>query len=156
MLFVGVLCPNNIGRFKTGPILWRHEYPSWQKSSTIPLGDEAISTLAWYHTQPDYPDTDLTSPCHILVMLCTRLGSDQYQPGFKLPVFCMGSLWDCATDWVTVYGWSCTCDKTDMCAWLNAWPKMLCGGVVRVSDLFLKSDPYSEGQWFDSPCHHLC
>ena len=32
---------------------------------------------------------------------------------------------------------------------------ILCGGVVRVSDFFPKSDS-SEGWWFDSPCHQLC
>ena len=39
------------------------------------LGDLAISTMTWYPIQSHYHDTNLTSPCLILLMRSTRLRS---------------------------------------------------------------------------------
>ena len=36
-------------------------------------------TMTQYPTQAHYPDTDVISPCRILLMPSTRLGSDKYQ-----------------------------------------------------------------------------
>ena len=47
--------------------------------SVTPLGDQATSTMAQPPTQSHYPDTELTSPCPILVKLARRLGSNKYQ-----------------------------------------------------------------------------
>ena len=44
-----------------------------------PLGNEAADTKAWCPTQSHYPDTELTSPCHIPMMPSTWLGSDKYK-----------------------------------------------------------------------------
>ena len=51
---------------------------SWWLYSAGPLGDQATSTMIWYPTQSHYPDTEPTSPCFILIMPSTRLGSDKY------------------------------------------------------------------------------
>ena len=45
---------------------------SWQLYSTAPLENQAVVR---YSTQSQYPDTELTSPYHILLMLSTRLES---------------------------------------------------------------------------------
>ena len=35
--------------------------------------------MTWYLTWPHYPDSEPTTPCRILIMLSTLLGSDNYQ-----------------------------------------------------------------------------
>ena len=50
------------------------------KSLVPPLWDTTC-TMTWCSIQVHYPDTDLTSPCPILVMPSARLGSDQYKFG---------------------------------------------------------------------------
>ena len=47
--------------------------------SATQLGNQAVSTMTWYPTQSHYHNTDLTSPCPILIMPSTWLGSDKYQ-----------------------------------------------------------------------------
>ena len=34
---------------------------SWRLYSAAPLGDQATSTMTWYPTQPQYPDTEPVS-----------------------------------------------------------------------------------------------
>ena len=46
--------------------------------SATPLGNQPVRTLTQYPTQSYYPDTDLTSPCPILLVLNARLGSKEY------------------------------------------------------------------------------
>ena len=41
------------------------------------LYSQAAGTMTWYPTQSHYPDTELTSPCCILLVLHARLGSDK-------------------------------------------------------------------------------
>ena len=48
---------------------------SWWLCSAAPLGNQAISTMTRYPTQLHYPI--LISPCPILIMLSTWLGSDK-------------------------------------------------------------------------------
>ena len=45
--------------------------------SAAPLGDQANSTMTWYPTQSHYFDTEPTSPCLILIMPSTWLGSNE-------------------------------------------------------------------------------
>ena len=52
---------------------------SQQFYSLAPLGNQAEGTMIQFPTQPHYPDTELTSPCPILLLLSTKLGSDKYQ-----------------------------------------------------------------------------
>ena len=52
---------------------------SWQLYSAAPLTDHATGTITWYPTQSHYPDTELPSPCPILLMPSARLCSDKYQ-----------------------------------------------------------------------------
>ena len=47
--------------------------------SAGPLGNQATSNITWYPTQPQYPDTEQTSLCPILIMLSAYLGCDKYQ-----------------------------------------------------------------------------
>ena len=42
-------------------------------------GNQAANTITRYRTQSYYPDTELTSSCPILLMWCTRPGSDKGQ-----------------------------------------------------------------------------
>ena len=49
---------------------------SWWLYNTAPLGNQATSTMT---TQAHYPDTRPTSPCPIIIMPSTWLGSDKYQ-----------------------------------------------------------------------------
>ena len=44
-----------------------------------PLRNQAVSTMTWYPTQSHYPDIEPTSPCPILILPSTCLGSDRYQ-----------------------------------------------------------------------------
>ena len=48
-------------------------------NSASHLGNHATSTMTRYPTQSHFPDTEETSPCPILIMPRTRLGSDKYQ-----------------------------------------------------------------------------
>ena len=43
------------------------------------MENQAVSTMTKYPMQSDYPDTEPTSPCHILIMSSAWLGSDEYQ-----------------------------------------------------------------------------
>ena len=43
------------------------------------LRDQAISTMTWHPTQSHYPDTEPSSPCHILIMRSAWLGSDKFK-----------------------------------------------------------------------------
>ena len=52
---------------------------SWWLYSASPLGKQAISTMTWFPTQSHYLDAEPTSPCPILIMQITRLGSNKYQ-----------------------------------------------------------------------------
>ena len=52
---------------------------SWWLYTAAPLGNQAISTISWYPTPSHYPNTEPTSPCHILIMPSSWLGSDKYQ-----------------------------------------------------------------------------
>ena len=49
----------------------------WWLYSTAPLGNLTTSALTQYHL--NYPDTELTSCCLILLMPSARLGSSKYQ-----------------------------------------------------------------------------
>ena len=41
-------------------------------------GNQATNTMTQYSNQSHYPDTELTSPCPILLMLSARIWSDKY------------------------------------------------------------------------------
>ena len=43
----------------------------WQVYSADPLGNQATSTMTQFPTQSNYPDTEPTSPCPIVIMLST-------------------------------------------------------------------------------------
>ena len=47
-----------------------------QSYSVALLGDQATVTIILFSTQKPYPDTKLTSPCPIPVMLSARVDSD--------------------------------------------------------------------------------
>ena len=53
-------------------------HSSWVYSA-VPLGDQAISTMAWYPTQSHYPDTEPTSLFPNLIMPSIGLWSHKYQ-----------------------------------------------------------------------------
>ena len=55
-----------------------HWYLCWLYSTT-PLGSQVAGTMTQHPIQSHYPDTELTSPCPILLISSTRLGSDKYQ-----------------------------------------------------------------------------
>ena len=52
---------------------------SWRLYSAAPLGNKAICTMTWYPTQSHYHDTELTSPCPILLIPSAWLGSDNHK-----------------------------------------------------------------------------
>ena len=62
---------------------------SWRLYSAPPFGNQAASTMTWYPTQSHYPVTEPTSPCPILLMPSTKLGSNKYH-------FCKSLVWH---DW---------------------------------------------------------
>ena len=83
--------------------------PHWKlvgSSEINELANKVASTMTWYPTQSHYPDTELTSPYHIsliLVMPSTRLGTNKQilsvfksviwlDQGIELATFRMGSL----------------------------------------------------------------
>ena len=57
---------------------WQHLVPyqiptsdsahSWWLHSAAPLGDQATNTMTWYHTQPQYSDTEPTSPIVVMAI----------------------------------------------------------------------------------------
>ena len=49
----------------------------WWLYSAAQPGNQATSTTTQYLTQSHYPDTELTSPCSIIVMPSTKLGSNK-------------------------------------------------------------------------------
>ena len=78
LISVGDLHPDNsYGHIKMGSHLWL----CTQGDFTVlpPLGDQITSTMTQFHTQSHYPNTELNSPCHILVMQSPRLYSDNYK-----------------------------------------------------------------------------
>ena len=52
---------------------------SWWHYTVVHLEDQTIGTMSQYPTQSHYPDTELTSPYHILLLLSATLGSVMYQ-----------------------------------------------------------------------------
>ena len=52
---------------------------SWLLYSAAQLGNQAASTMTWFSTHSHYPDPEPTSPCPILIMPSTYLGSHKYQ-----------------------------------------------------------------------------
>ena len=67
-----------------------HMEPKWLLYSAASLGDLSISTIIRYPTQSYYfSDTELTSPCPILVMPSARLDNNMCQ-------FCKSLIW---LDW---------------------------------------------------------
>ena len=51
----------------------------WRLYSATLLEDQAVSTMLWYPTQSYFTDTEPASPCPILIMPSSWLGSDKYQ-----------------------------------------------------------------------------
>ena len=51
----------------------------WQLYKGGPLENQVTGTMTCYPTQSHYPDTELTSPCPILIMPRARLENDKYQ-----------------------------------------------------------------------------
>ena len=78
-------------KFISGQVPTCDSAHSWLRYSTTALGDQAASTMNWYHTQWHYPDTESTSHCPVLIMPSAWLGSDKYQVlthcGLTLPGF---------------------------------------------------------------------
>ena len=66
-------------KFISGWVLTCHSAHSWLLYSAASLGHQAASTMTCYPTQSHYPNTELTSPCPIIIMLSARLGSNKYQ-----------------------------------------------------------------------------
>ena len=69
-----------------GQAQWREEYRLvtvhthvCTVTSTASLEYQATGTITCYPTQLHYPNTEWTSPCPILIMPSTRVGSDKYQ-----------------------------------------------------------------------------
>ena len=52
---------------------------SWWLYSAAPLRNQAAITMAQFPTESHYPVTEPTSPCPILIMPSTKLGSNKYQ-----------------------------------------------------------------------------
>ena len=70
----------------SGWILTCDSSHSWWLYSAAPLGQQTASTMTWNLFQSYYPDNEPTSPCPILIMPSTWLGSDKYQ-------FCKSLVW---------------------------------------------------------------
>ena len=51
------------------------------------LGYQAVNAITQYPTQSYYPNTVLTSPCPVILMASTRLGSDKYQLSTSLAMW---------------------------------------------------------------------
>ena len=49
--------------------------------SAAPQGDQATGTMTGYPAESHYPDTELTSPCPILMIPSAQVGSDKYKFG---------------------------------------------------------------------------
>ena len=59
---------------------------SWRLHSAAPLGNQAVSTHDLISHWSYYPNTEPTSPCSILIIARTWLGSGKYQ-------FCKSLVW---------------------------------------------------------------
>ena len=73
---------NNIlatSKVVSGRVPTCHSVHLWRLYSAARLGNQVASTMTQFPTQSHYPDTEPTSPCPILIMSSTRLGSDKYQ-----------------------------------------------------------------------------
>ena len=46
---------------------------AWRLYITIPLGNQAVTIMSKYLTQSKYADSDLSSPCHVIIMPSIRL-----------------------------------------------------------------------------------
>ena len=66
------------GHIRTGTDLWQCTLMV-TLNSAAPLWDQTENTITWYPTQSNYPETHPNSPCPILVVPSTWLGSDTYQ-----------------------------------------------------------------------------
>ena len=81
VVFVGVLCPVNIYGHISNHVPTCDSVCSWWPYSAVLLWDHTAGTMTPFLILSDYPDTDLTSSCHILVMPSTRRDSDKYKFG---------------------------------------------------------------------------
>ena len=67
---------------RTSPVGWRvstcGSVHSWWLYSAVSLGHQTTGTIACYPAQWHYPYTERPSPCPILIIPSTRLGSDKY------------------------------------------------------------------------------
>ena len=54
---------------------------SWQihSAANAILGNQATGTMTQYPTQSQYPDTELPSPCPMLLMSSARLGYEKFK-----------------------------------------------------------------------------
>ena len=58
---------------------WLLTVHSWWLYSDAPLGNQGSGIMSQYITQSHYLNTEISSPCPILLMLSTRLGSKKDQ-----------------------------------------------------------------------------
>ena len=65
--------------FISGRVATYDSVHSAQLCSAAPLRDQATSTMIRYPTQSRYPDTGPNGPWHILIMLNTSLGRNNYR-----------------------------------------------------------------------------
>ena len=63
----------------SGRVSTCHSAHSWWLYSAAPMGNQTTGTMIQYPTQLHYPDTELTSPCLILLIPTAILGSDKYK-----------------------------------------------------------------------------
>ena len=47
--------------------------------SAFPLGNQGSGNMTWYPTQSHYCKTELTSPCHVFLILSARLAKDKHR-----------------------------------------------------------------------------
>ena len=71
-------CILTTNKLKRGLIAICDSMHSWYFYSAAQPGEHATSNMIWYATQPHFPNTDPTSPCHIVIMPYASLGSDKY------------------------------------------------------------------------------
>ena len=72
----------SLNRPTIGPTLsgrYRNGYRLVTVRTNCNLEHQAASTMNYYPTQPNYPGTEPTNPCPILMMPSVRLGSNKYQ-----------------------------------------------------------------------------
>ena len=63
----------------SGWVLTCDSVHTWCVYSAAPPGNQAFHNMIGYPTQSHHPDTEPTSPCSVLIMPNTWLGSDMYQ-----------------------------------------------------------------------------